>query len=309
MFANFSSQIFLLMIFYLAQSFKEILNMNEPLNRRSFSSKVLSAPFYSLNALSAFSSSNEPTEKMTVVITGASSGIGLDAATKLSSMGQDVHILCRTLAKGKEAALKSGAKGYFECDLSSLQSVRNFAEEWGDKPIDVLCLNAGTAPATKGKCQYTSEGFEMAVGTNHMGHFLLSQLLLGNMGKSRVENPRLVVTASSVHDPDTPGGDVGSKATLGDLRGLKSYLEGDKTFDMVDGAQYDGDKSYKDSKLCNVLFTLEMERRLRASGSKVKGPKLSHSHDNFFRGRSARIASAPALLQAPAYSGTKTRSS
>lgn len=58
-------------------------------------------------------------------------------------MGHDVHVACRTEAKAKAAAEKSGAAGAFACDLSSLESVRSFAEAWGGKPIDTLCLNAG----------------------------------------------------------------------------------------------------------------------------------------------------------------------
>eukprot|EP00904_Undaria_pinnatifida_P002452 jgi/Undpi1/12207/HiC_scaffold_5.g01883.m1 len=198
--------------------------------------------------------------KRTVVLTGASSGIGLDAATKL-------------VAKAQAAAKKSGAAGAFACDLSSLDSVRGFADAWGGKPIDTLCLNAGMAPSTKGTVRYCAEGFEETIGTNHLGHFLLANLLIKPLEAGATGQPRLVVTASSVHDPDTPGGNVGSKATLGDMSGLTGYLAADgasKKFDMVDGGSYDGDKAYKDSKLCNVLFTLEAQRRLSANKSKVK---------------------------------------
>eukprot|EP00903_Cladosiphon_okamuranus_P012458 g11667.t1 len=226
-----------------------------------------------LAALLAGPSVAEGTGKRTVVVTGASSGIGLDAATKLVAMGHDVHVACRTEAKAKAAAEKSGAAGAFACDLSSLESVRSFADAWGGKPIDTLCLNAGMAPSTKGSPGYCTEGFEETVGTNHLGHFLLANLLIKPLEASTLRNPRLVVTASSVHDPDTPGGNQGSKATLGDLSGLEQYLAADgadRKFDMVDGGEYDGDKAYKDSKLCNVFFTLEAQRRLSAKKSGVK---------------------------------------
>lgn len=78
-----------------------------------------------------------------------------------------------------------------------------------------------------------------------------------------------MVTASSVHDPDTPGGNVGPGATLGGLQGFVDFLERGRRFEMVDGQPYDADKAYKDSKLLNVLFTEEMTRRLAARGSKV----------------------------------------
>ncbi|CAN0083742.1 unnamed protein product, partial [Discosporangium mesarthrocarpum] len=208
-------------------------------------------------------------EKRTVVLTGANSGIGLDAAKKLVSLGHDVHLACRTKEKAAGAVAASGATAGYECDLASLESVRAFAKAWGSKPIDSLCLNAGVAPSTDGKrASYTREGFELAVGTNHLGHFLLANMLVKPLEAGRLNRSRLVVTASSVHDPDTPGGDVGSKATLGDLSGLEGYLKTGH-FDMVDGGAYDGDKTYKDSKLCNVLFTREAQRRLSSAGSKV----------------------------------------
>ncbi len=91
----------------------------------------------------------------------------------------------------------------------------------------------------------------------------------GNLEKSALQHPRLVVTASSVHDPDTPGGNVGPGATLGELKGFVNFVETGERFAMVDGGPYNPDKSYKDSKLLNVLFTEEMSRRLAAKGSKV----------------------------------------
>lgn len=91
----------------------------------------------------------------------------------------------------------------------------------------------------------------------------------GNLEKSALAHPRLVVTASSVHDPDTPGGNVGPGATLGELKGFVDLLEKGERFEMVDGQPYNADKAYKDSKLLNVLFTEEMARRLAARGSKV----------------------------------------
>lgn len=67
------------------------------------------------------------------------------------AMGHDVHVACRTEAKAKAAAEKSGAAGAFACDLSSLESVRSFADAWGGKPIDTLCLNAGKPGAAGGE--------------------------------------------------------------------------------------------------------------------------------------------------------------
>ncbi|KAJ1423355.1 hypothetical protein B484DRAFT_451920 [Ochromonadaceae sp. CCMP2298] len=90
-------------------------------------------------------------------------------------------------------------------------------------------------------------------------------LLLGNVEKSKAG--RVVIVGSGVHNPEEAGGNVGSKATLGDLAGLKGGLTGNSC--MVDGGKFDPDKAYKDSKLCNVITSAELARRLKKKGSKT----------------------------------------
>lgn len=85
------------------------------------------------------------------------------------------------------------------------------------------------------------------VGTNHLGHFYLNHLLLPRINP---KDGRIVVTASSVHDPESPGGKQGKAASLGDLTGLE---RDGRNFEMVDGGSYDGDKAYKDSKVCREV--------------------------------------------------------
>lgn len=88
------------------------------------------------------------------------------------------------------------------------------------------------------------------MGTNHFGHFYLNHLLLNKINR---DTGRIVVTASSVHDPESPGGAQGRTATLGNLEGL---TRDGRNFEMVDGNPYNGDKAYKDSKARNRAFEL-----------------------------------------------------
>ena len=121
-------------------------------------------------------------------------------------------------------------------------------------------MNAGLARDVGSKdVLRTKDGFELTVGTNHLGHFYLTNLLLK---ENKIDDAgRIVVTASGVHDPDSPGGAQGSLATLGNLGGLERQ---GTAFEMVDGNGFDPDKAYKDSKLCNVFFTKELQARLNA---------------------------------------------
>jgi len=214
--------------------------------------------------------------KKRVVITGSNSGIGLDAATKLAASGDWVVVLaCRTRAKAEAAKANilsaTNADGAniecVECDLSSLDSVRAFAREVRKTGgVDALCLNAGVEYSGDPVVHRTRDGFEETFGVNHLGHFLLANLLLEDLEKSSEAHPRIVVTASEVHDPASPGGSVGSGAHIGDLRGLE---RDGAAFEMADGEAFDADKAYKDSKLANMLFMYELERRLQARNSKI----------------------------------------
>ena len=213
-----------------------------------------------------------------IIVTGANSGVGLEGAKILAKAGHDVVCACRNQARADAAASATGGTAAV-CDLADLSSVRSFAKTVSN--VDVLVLNAGLALNTKDKePTRTKDGFELTIGTNHLGHFLLYNLLEDKLAKSN--NARLVVTASPVHDPLSGGGKVGSTATLGDLRGLKS-----SNFDMVDGGAFDADKAYKDSKLCNILFTAEASRRLAKKNSKATAhafsPGLIPAPDGFFR--------------------------
>jgi NAD(P)-dependent dehydrogenase (short-subunit alcohol dehydrogenase family) len=175
----------------------------------------------------------------TFVVTGASSGIGLETARELLARRARVILAVRDVEKGR-AATKDffGSYEIRQLDLADLESVRGFAAEWSGE-LDVLINNAGImmAPAFR-----TIDGFELHIGTNHLGPFALTNLLLPFI------TDRVVTVSSVVHS-----------------RGV-IHLE-DLHFDY---RPYVAMTAYRDSKLANLLFTLELQRRLTESGSSVR---------------------------------------
>jgi NAD(P)-dependent dehydrogenase (short-subunit alcohol dehydrogenase family) len=173
-----------------------------------------------------------------VIVTGANSGIGRAAASALSAAGARVVLAVRNTDKGHAAAASMpGETDVRRLDLASLASVREFAAAWeGD--IDLLINNAGVMvpPLTR-----TAEGFELQFGTNHVGHFVLTNLLL-----ERVTG-RVVTVASGAH------------------------RFGSIDFDDLgwERKPYRASRAYGQSKLANLLFTAELQRRLTAAGSAV----------------------------------------
>jgi protochlorophyllide reductase len=213
---------------------------------------------------------NAETLPKTILLTGASSGIGFQAALRLAKEGHTLVLPCRTLEKAVatvaslQSLVESSAKLIpAECNLADLSSIAAFAKELpsliGTTKLDTVCLNAGLARDAGAKdIVRTKDGFELTVGTNHLGHFYLHHCLMPMMEPTG----RMVITASGVHDPESPGGAQGMTATLGTLEGL---IRDGANFEMVDGQPFNADKAYKDSKLCNVLFTQELQKRLGSS--------------------------------------------
>lgn len=185
----------------------------------------------------------------TAIVTGANSGLGLAAARALAGAGADVVLACRNAEKGDaaagsiRAAAPSAAIEVEELDLADLASIRAFAERFatGREGLDLLINNAGVMAPPR---QQTADGFELQFGTNHLGHFALTGLLLGQM-QGR-EGARVVTVSSTAH-------------RLGRIR-----------FDDLQGARrYGRWRAYCQSKLANVLFARELDRRLRGTGSAV----------------------------------------
>ncbi|KAK7324592.1 hypothetical protein VNO77_28279 [Canavalia gladiata] len=206
--------------------------------------------------------------KGSVVITGASSGLGLATAKALAETGKwHIIMACRDYLKAARAAKSAGmAKENYtimHLDLASLDSVRQFVDTFrrSGMPLDVLVCNAAVYLPTAKEPTFTAEGFELSVGTNHLGHFLLARMMLEDLNKSDYPSKRLIIVGSITGNTNTLAGNVPPKANLGDLRGLAGGLNGLNSSAMIDGGDFDGAKAYKDSKVCNMLTMQEFHRR------------------------------------------------
>ena len=222
-----------------------------------------------------------------ILLTGGSSGIGFEAATLLLKAGHHLTLPCRDATT--VAALRERLGGRIEtpiCDLADLSSIDRCATSLLAKgePIDTLVLNAGLQYSGGAEPRWSAQGFELTIAVNHLGHQALLQQLLPLLLRGTA--PRLVVTASEVHDPSTAGGKVGLPAGLGDLAGLRQGPGAP----MLDGnSSFNAEKAYKDSKLCNLLMAREVERRLREQGAPLTvfawspGLVIPRSDGGFFR--------------------------
>jgi light-dependent protochlorophyllide reductase len=191
----------------------------------------------------------------TAVITGANTGLGFECARALLNSHPSWHVLLavRDFGRGAEAAAALGHPGrttVAELDLASLHSVHEFAcavPQLAVPPVHALVCNAGVQVVSG--AQTTRDGYEMTFGVNHLGHFALVRQLLDQLATPA----RIVVVSSGTHDPDKYTGMPAPRYT--------SAEELSRPDAGVDSA-YDGRRRYTTSKLCNVLFSYELDRRL-----------------------------------------------
>ncbi|MBC1236896.1 protochlorophyllide reductase [Nostoc sp. 2RC] len=206
--------------------------------------------------------------KSTVVITGASSGVGLYAAKALALRGWYVILACRDLAKAQQAAQAVGIpyNSYtsIHIDLGSLESVRQFVKNFraSGNSLDALVCNAAIYMPLLKEPLRSPEGYELTVTTNHLGHFLLCNLLLEDLQKSSSQ-PRLVILGTVTHNPDELGGKIPPRPDLGNFEGFTAGFK--DPISMIDGKKFEPVKAYKDSKVCNVLTMRELHRRYHQS--------------------------------------------
>jgi NAD(P)-dependent dehydrogenase (short-subunit alcohol dehydrogenase family) len=175
----------------------------------------------------------------TVIVTGASSGLGVATTRQFASAGARVILAVRNVAKG--TAVAQGIPGATEVrhlELTDLASVRAFADAWTGE-IEVLVNNAGIMWVRAGR---TADGFELQIGTNHLGHFALTNRLLPHI------TSRVVTVSSYLHR--------GGHIDIDDINWERR--------------RYNPARAYADSKQANLLFTLELQRRLAAQGSPVR---------------------------------------
>jgi protochlorophyllide reductase len=207
--------------------------------------------------------------KSTVIVTGASSGVGLYAAKALADRGWYVVMACRNLEKAKAAAQAVGipqnSHAIFHIDLGSLDSVRRFINAFRatGRTLEALVCNAAIYMPLLKEPLRSPEGYELTMTTNHLGHFLLCTVMLEDMKRSPAEDKRMVILGTVTHNPDELGGKIPPRPDLGDLEGFSKGFK--EPVSMIDGKQFEPVKAYKDSKVCNVLTMRELHRRYHDS--------------------------------------------
>ena len=186
-------------------------------------------------------------DEKTVIITGANTGIGKETAIELAKRGAKIYMGCRSTQRGEKALEEvkssSGSKEVFllKIDLASKRSIREFVDNFlsRESHLHILINNAGIMQVPEGR---TEDGFERHIGTNHLGHFYLTYLLLNTLKKSA---PSRIINVAS-------GGHMFSKIDLDDLNITK--------------VKYNPLTAYGNSKEANMLHVLELARRLKGTG-------------------------------------------
>lgn len=193
----------------------------------------------------------------TIIITGGNAGLGFETAKLLAAdPDTEIVIACRNPELGHKAVSDLRARGgratFLPLDLASQGSIRAFVDAFrnaGLPPLYALICNAGTQNVAS--ANQVAEGYETTFAVNHLGHYLLTRLLLADL----VEGGRVTIVASGVHDPAQRSG-----------MPHPDYVTAAQVAHNFKPGRTEGLRRYSTSKLCNVLFGYELARRLRASG-------------------------------------------
>jgi protochlorophyllide reductase len=194
--------------------------------------------------------------------------VGLHATNALVRRGWHVVMACRDLDKARAAAaelcISPDAVTLMHIDLGSQESVRRFVAEFqaSGRPLNALLCNAAVYLPLLKEPARSPEGYEISVATNHLGHFLLMNLLLPDL--RLVPGARLITLGTVTANSEEFGGKVPipAPADLGDLEGLEAGFGA--PIAMINGKPFKAGKAYKDSKLCNMIISRELHRRFHA---------------------------------------------
>ena len=207
----------------------------------------------------------------TVLITGASSGVGLFATKALSDRGWHVVMACRDTDKARRAqaalAISDALVTHLQVDLGDLESVDKLVDSFHatGRPLDALVINAAVYLPRLKHPERSPQGYEISMATNHFGHFLLIHRLLDDLKRSQHPSRRVVILGTVTANSKELGGKIPipAPADLGDLSGFAAGFKA--PIAMADGKNFKPGKAYKDSKLCNMITTQELHRRLHDS--------------------------------------------
>jgi len=208
----------------------------------------------------------------TVLITGTTSGVGLHASRALVERGWTVITANRDPVRAAAAAESLGIPSdrlhHLRMDLGDLDSVRSGVETLiasVGHSLDALVINAAVYKPSLKQPERSPQGFEISMATNHLGHFLLIQMLLPELQNSSHPARRVVILGTVTANSKELGGKIPipAPADLGDLSGFAAGFKA--PIAMANGKAFKPGKAYKDSKLCNMITTQELHRRLHGS--------------------------------------------
>jgi len=208
----------------------------------------------------------------TVLITGTTSGVGLHASRALVERGWTVITANRDPVRAAAAAESLGIPSdrlhHLRMDLGDLDSVRSGVETLiasVGHSLDALVINAAVYKPSLKQPERSPQGFEISMATNHLGHFLLIQMLLPELQNSSHPSRRVVILGTVTANSKELGGKIPipAPADLGDLSGFAAGFKA--PIAMANGKAFKPGKAYKDSKLCNMITTQELHRRLHGT--------------------------------------------
>ncbi len=228
-----------------------------------------------------------------ILITGGNSGIGFFAIINLLKKKNNLYVVIKNEFR-KNQFLKK-IETYFDkiylskflniienCDLSDLENIKKIKDYFISKKIflDVVVLNAGLQYTGSFYPKVSKQGIELTFAVNHLAHFYLVNILKDFIRDK--EESRIIITSSDVHDPKSSGGSIGKKAGLSNLVDFRKKVTGQFL-------NFNADEAYKNSKLCNILFAKELEKKLKMSSSKISvvtwapGLVIPKDDSGFFR--------------------------